>query len=118
LVLPLLLQLFLGVLSPKPFGEETHATLCVYFVAMSLTELGTEGLKRYCGTLRPVFYGKQREEEWVERKVGSDSLSPPFSTITQRDANLTKTSPPARAPAQTTTDSPFHPATPVHPFAS
>ena len=35
---------------------DVHATICVYIIAMCLTGSLTDGMKHYCGYLRPIFY--------------------------------------------------------------
>jgi len=35
---------------------DVHATICVYIIAMCLTGCLTDGMKHYCGYLRPIFY--------------------------------------------------------------
>ena len=37
---------------------DVHATLCTYFIALSLNRIATEWTKNYVGYLRPIFYEK------------------------------------------------------------
>lgn len=55
-LLPLGIQLLLSHVVSRTRRREFHRTLCTYGVAVGLTLLTTESIKRYVGYLRPSFY--------------------------------------------------------------
>lgn len=70
-VVPFLLQLLLG-----KFGGvrgDVHGTACVYLIALGLTHLATEAIKRYVGYLRPSFYSVCEPSDNYEECTSDDS---------------------------------------------
>lgn len=57
-VLAMILPLCIQLLISQFYGEmgDKHSTVCIYMVALSLTQLVTDVIKMYCGYLRPIFY--------------------------------------------------------------
>ena len=53
-ILPLLIQLSLAKLCGRK--GDAHKAICVYLTALGLTMFVTNGVKVYCGYLRPIFY--------------------------------------------------------------
>lgn len=53
-LIPLVIQIILCVCLGE--SDDTHLTICVYFVANGITRILTDFLKFYCGYLRPNFY--------------------------------------------------------------
>jgi diacylglycerol diphosphate phosphatase / phosphatidate phosphatase len=72
-VIPLLVQL----LSSKVLGErgDVHATVCIYLVALGLTQMTTGLLKMYCGYLRPIFYSICEPDQDYESCTGDTGSS-------------------------------------------
>ena len=68
IVIPWVLQLLISIF----YGEtgDRHATACIYFVALSLTQLTTDLVKMYCGYLRPIFYTICEPDETYESCTG------------------------------------------------
>ena len=68
IVIPWVLQIFISLF----YGEkgDRHATLCIYFVALSLTQLTTDLIKMYCGYLRPIFYTICEPDDTYESCTG------------------------------------------------
>jgi diacylglycerol diphosphate phosphatase / phosphatidate phosphatase len=68
IVIPWILQMLISIV----YGEKVarHATLCIYFVALSLTQLTTDLIKMYCGYLRPIFYTICEPDETYETCTG------------------------------------------------
>ena len=54
-LVPLVLQLLLSKVKGYRYFGDTHATGCVYLVALGLNHFATEAIKLYVGWLRPVF---------------------------------------------------------------
>ena len=73
IIIPLILQTLIG----KFLGEkgDVHATLCIYFVALSLTRFATDLLKLYCGYLRPIFYDICQPDDNYENCTGDTGSS-------------------------------------------
>jgi membrane-associated phospholipid phosphatase len=73
IVVPVLLQLVVS----RMIGEkgDVHATICVYFVALGLTQMTTDLLKWYCGYLRPIFYTLCEPDDTYESCTSNSSSS-------------------------------------------
>ena len=68
IVIPWILQILISIF----YGGkgDRHATLCIYFVALSLTQLTTDLVKMYCGYLRPIFYTICEPDDTYETCTG------------------------------------------------
>ena len=72
IVLAIVIPWILQILISTVYGEkgDRHATLCIYFVALSLTQLTTDLVKMYCGYLRPIFYTICEPDETYDACTG------------------------------------------------
>jgi len=53
-LIPLIIQIVISLYLGE--SDDTHLTICVYFLANGITKFLTDFVKRYCGYLRPNFY--------------------------------------------------------------